>query len=94
MKKLIGVLVMVLFQATRAYAATGANLEIKVYPLNSGKVNHIFMVNSANFEMYHQALPASCNVTVKDNQTLVVTGKVATRSDNSKYISGFNCKVS
>ncbi len=52
----------------------------QVFPMEPGKVSYIFTANIANAKMYPQTLPASCNVAVNKNQTLVVSGKVVVES--------------
>jgi hypothetical protein len=65
----------------------------KVYPMNAGEINYIYTTNIANLRLYPQALPSSCDVAVKSNQTVTVTGKIKTGPNNQVYISNLNCKV-
>ncbi len=64
----------------------------KTYPLSSGSVDRIFMVNRTNLRTYFQPIPASCNVTVNPNQTLTVHGKVV-QDANSAHIENMKCDV-
>ena len=65
----------------------------KTYPLTTGSIDRIFMVNRTNLRTYFQALPASCNVTVNSNQTLTVKGKVVNGANNSAHIENLRCEV-
>ncbi len=63
----------------------------KSYPLNPGQIQRIYMVNRSNLRSYFQPLPASCNVTVNSNQTLIVKGRMV-RSYNTR-IEHLECAV-
>jgi len=64
----------------------------KAYPMDPGHVNYIFTANAKNFRMYTQPLPTSCNVTLSNNQTLTVSGKLV-RGTNNVQIEHLNCSV-
>ena len=65
----------------------------KSYPLTPGQIERIYMVNRVNLRTYFQPLPASCNVTVNANQTLVIKGKVVNDPNNKAHIAGLECSV-
>lgn len=71
----------------------------KDFPIDTGKVNSIFAANFSNMQMYTQALPPSCNVSVNKDQTLTVTGKLVIKKAPNKqtsstaYISDLHCSV-
>jgi hypothetical protein len=71
-----------------------AGVQGKKFPMNPGDINYIFITNAANVRMYPQPLPASCQVELNENQTLVVSGKVATKAANDDiYIEKLHCSV-
>lgn len=65
----------------------------KVFPLDAGQVNRIFMVNSGNLRVYMQPLPKSCNVNVDANQTLTVKGKIVKGANDNTHIGNLECSV-
>jgi len=65
----------------------------KKYPLTPGQIERIFMVNRSNLRTYFQPLPASCNVTVNANQTLIVKGKVVHGANDNAHIDHLECSV-
>ncbi len=65
----------------------------KTYPLSPGQIERIFMVNRTNMRTYFQPLPASCNVTINENQTLIVKGKVVNDSKNNAHVDHLECSV-
>lgn len=70
-----------------------AGTEGKKFPMTPGDVNYIFMTNAANVRMYPQPLPNSCQVELNNNQTLVVSGKVAKAANDDIYIKELHCSV-
>jgi len=64
----------------------------RTYPLTPGDINRIYMVDGANLRSYFQPLPDSCRVTIKENETLVVKGKLM-KASNKAYIHGLECSV-
>ncbi len=66
----------------------------KLFPIDSGKVNRIFMVNARNSRLYPQALPTSCAIDVAENQTLTVSGKIVQHGKGAAQIDKLNCHVS
>lgn len=65
----------------------------KIYPLGDGHISNIFMINIVNKRMYTQPLPGSCEVSIKNNQTLSVSGKLIEGSNNTR-LSNLQCRVS
>jgi hypothetical protein len=63
------------------------------YPLDPGEITKIFTVDAGNMSMHQQDLPASCNVSVTSDQTLVVTGKLVPSSDGHVVINNLHCSV-
>ena len=51
------------------------------FPVDPGKVTRIYMVNAKNLQMIRQAIPSSCNIDIKENQTITVSGKIAQRAN-------------
>ena len=65
----------------------------KTYPLDPGQIERIFMVNRTNMRTYFQPLPASCNVTINANQTLIIKGKVVHDVKNNARVDHLECTV-
>ena|SRR3990167_3671286 len=66
----------------------------KTYPMNPGaEVNYMFIANGVTYRMYPHALPDSCHVTLKENQTLTVSGKLVKKSDADVHIQDLHCTV-
>lgn len=65
----------------------------KQFPLNPGSVNYVFLANGANLQMFRQALPDSCHVMLKNNQTLTVTGVVNVTEQNQARINKLHCSI-
>ncbi len=70
-----------------------AGVQGKIFPMNPGDVNYIIMTNAANIRMYPQALPSSCQVELKGDQTLIVSGKLTNASNDDIYIKELHCSV-
>lgn len=75
-----------------------ASDEGKVFPLVTPDMSNLnkFVVADAShdLEVHEQLSPTSCNVQVKDNQTLTITGSlIATKSDQV-YVQNLQCHVS
>jgi hypothetical protein len=64
----------------------------KIYMMDTGNVKYIFAADMKNLTMHSQALPASCQVNLTKDQTLVVSGKLTVKA-NSAFINGLKCKV-
>jgi hypothetical protein len=64
----------------------------KIYMMDTGNVSYIFAANMKNLTMHAQALPASCQVDVGNEQTLVVSGKLLVKN-SSPYIDNLKCTV-
>lgn len=69
----------------------------QVYPLTTDDgVDHIYATDIATLRMSDQALPKSCQVNVKDNQTLTVSGRIVVEGNGNNTgvrIAGLNCHV-
>lgn len=63
------------------------------FPLPPGNVSYIFLANGNNYRMFPQPLPNSCNVSVKENQTLVVSGSVAKAGNDNMHINQLRCSL-
>lgn len=66
--------------------------EFGVTPFDMGNITKIVITDSRTMRMYEQPNPASCNVTVKDNQKLTITGQLEVRNDKP-YVSHLQCTV-
>lgn len=65
----------------------------KTLPLTAGNINYIFIANGKTYRMYPQTLPSSCNVTINNHQTLVVSGKVSKAANDNMFINQLRCSV-
>lgn len=66
----------------------------KVFAMrNNVEMNTLFVTNANTMRVYNQGLPNSCNVTVKQNQTITITGTINTQSSNVK-VANLRCSVS
>lgn len=66
----------------------------KIYPIpNEVEMNTLFVTDAHNMRVYNQGLPGSCNVTVKRNQTITISGTLNKQADKVK-VSGLRCTVS
>lgn len=63
------------------------------YPLQAGEVSRIYTVNASNMSFRLQGMPSSCNVTVKDNQTLTVSGRLVEGPNKMYSMSDLRCTV-
>lgn len=61
--------------------------------MDGARVDSIIMTNMGTLQMYRQDIPQSCNVTVKDNQTITVTGKL-TEKAAGVVVNNLRCSVS
>lgn len=66
----------------------------KTMPIDATDVRYIFVANKATYQMYPQALPSSCNVTVDADHTLVVKGNIEKAANNKVYIANLHCAIS
>lgn len=67
----------------------------KVYSIfRPVEMNTIFVMNTKNFHAYSQGLPESCNVTVGQNQTLTIYGKLMPGPNNSVKLNQLRCTLS
>lgn len=62
------------------------------FAIDAGEINGLYMASTTTLKMYPESLPASCNVTVKEGQTLVVSGYGAD-SEKGIIISKLKCKI-
>lgn len=68
----------------------------QVYPIDSGKIEHVFASDISTLRLSDQTLPKSCQVTVNNDQTLTVTGKITSEGNGNNRvvrITGLNCHV-
>jgi hypothetical protein len=69
----------------------------KVFPLVTPDMSNLnkFVVADAShdLEVHEQLSPASCNVEVKDNQTLTITGTVVATKNDQVYVQNLQCHV-
>lgn len=65
----------------------------RTYPLSPGQIERIFMLDRTNMRTYFQPLPASCNVTINANQTLIVKGTVTSDVNTKTRINHLECSV-
>jgi len=66
----------------------------KVYPMmNNVEMNTLFVTNARNMRVYNQGLPSSCNVTVKKNQTITISGTLNTSGEKVR-VNNLRCSVS
>lgn len=65
----------------------------RTFPITPGEVSYIFLAEGKSYRMYPQALPSSCNVSVSENQTLVVSGRVSKAANDNMFISQLRCAV-
>lgn len=66
----------------------------QVYPIDSGKVLDIYTTDVTTLRMTSQSLPASCRVTVQNDQTMTVSGRIIKTADNKVVIENLNCRIS
>ena len=71
-----------------------AAMQGKQFSIDEGKINNIFTTDMTNRRMYTQPLPQSCDITVKENQTLVISGKIVAHGTDKVSISHLMCSVS
>lgn len=65
-----------------------------LYPMQAGNIDYIYTTSVAAMRVYPQSLPSSCNVEVKNDQTVTVTGRIVQRSNEDVHIEHLNCHVS
>lgn len=65
----------------------------KGFPVNPGKVQNIMAADMKTRHMDVQPLPASCNVSLRENQTLIIKGNLITKP-NRVNISNLHCRLS
>src|SRR5579863_7843121 len=46
----------------------------RAYPMEAGNMGTLMIVDASNMSMHPQRVPASCNITVNDNQSVFVRG--------------------
>jgi hypothetical protein len=64
----------------------------KEIALADNTVNSVVMTNMSNMQMYAQVLPESCKVSLKNNETLTVSGKLVAK-DQSVFLNDMKCSV-
>lgn len=67
-----------------------------VYPiLSQVKMRSLYVVDAANnLRLTPQGLPSSCDVTVKKNQTITISGHLAAGANKSVELNQLHCSVS
>lgn len=61
---------------------------------NPVEVSNFYVLDLYNkFRLYPQKMPVSCKTTVKENQTMTITGHLRSNGKGMS-ISGLNCRVS
>lgn len=63
------------------------------FPLGSGDIGYIFLSDIKTLRMYPQKLPASCQITVPEDKTLIISGHVSKAANDNMYISHLKCSV-
>ena len=71
------------------YALTTPDQDIA---LEGASISSIIMANVNNMQMYAQNVPDSCKVTLKENQTLTVTGKLVAKN-TAVLLNNLRCSV-
>jgi hypothetical protein len=66
----------------------------KVIPIETGKLTSVIMTDIANMQMHFQKMPASCQVSLKSNQTLVVSGQLVQKGNKAVVVNNLRCVVS
>lgn len=68
----------------------------QVYPIDSGKIEHVYASDISTLRLSDQELPKSCQIIVKNDQTLTVTGRIVNESKGNNRgvrISDLDCHV-
>ena len=65
----------------------------KEYPMENGNINYIYTTSVATMRLYPQELPSSCDIAVKENQTVTITGHMVKGKDQKMHINNLNCNV-
>ncbi|OGT36928.1 MAG: hypothetical protein A3F11_09120 [Gammaproteobacteria bacterium RIFCSPHIGHO2_12_FULL_37_14] len=69
--------------------------EGKIFPvMHTIEMDNIYIVNLKNNQLYSQGLPSSCSIPVKPLQTVTISGKLSTGSNNSARIDQLRCAIS
>jgi hypothetical protein len=66
--------------------------QMQKFILDAGQVTQVYVMQRRDFRRYSQPLPASCAVSVDDDQTLVVTGKFVVKGDDVT-IKNLQCEL-
>jgi hypothetical protein len=64
----------------------------KLIPMEASKISSVVMTDMSNMVLYAQKIPASCQVTVNKNQTLVVSGKLVSNGE-SVSLNNLHCML-
>ncbi|MES2219197.1 MAG: hypothetical protein V4501_12400 [Pseudomonadota bacterium] len=64
----------------------------KPVSMDGNNIDSIIMTNTGTMEMYGQNIPDSCKITVKDNQTLTVSGKLVAK-EMTVEVEDLQCSV-
>jgi hypothetical protein len=71
----------------------GTDTKGKVMPIDIDNIQYVAMANIHTQRLYKQALPASCNVMLAENKTLVISGHVSAADNNQHVINSLRCSV-
>lgn len=66
--------------------------EFGISPFDMGNITKIVITDSNTMRMYEQPNPDSCNVTVKSDQKLTITGTLQVKNA-TPYISNLQCRI-
>jgi hypothetical protein len=73
-----------------------AALKGKVYPVyESINMRNIYVMDTdQGYRVYTQGLPASCNKTVEENQTITISGRIVKSANDQVQVKQLRCTVS
>lgn len=67
----------------------------KTFPvMHPIEMDNIYVVNLKNNQLYSQGLPDSCNITIKPQQTITISGQLVSGPNNTVKVNHLNCSVS
>lgn len=64
-----------------------------VFPLDETQVDNLIVADIVNKKMYIQPVPKSCSDSLKDGQTLTISGNLALAHNQAIYIKHLNCAI-
>lgn len=66
----------------------------KIYPVyRNFDMNTIFITDTNDMQVYAQGLPKSCDVAVKTNQTITISGTLTVGADKRAHVQQLRCSV-